>query len=228
MKINNPNIRNPVSFQEKLQCIMQDCYDLFELTKESDLSPVGDDGVIRYFEDSGKCGFQVSGQYERPSEFLQCLLDMIRVQYEPAFIGTFFLNSNIGFVYENMPKSSFQLGYLSLTSEAEKAFDQFWLEDVHPYITKCGYHFENAFSIFAVASTGPERYNLTFVTEIAKALQSSFSVEEALGLLKDDLLEDTDPPRKQAYSGYCLDEALGTRIRLSLWIFLDVTQRWEH
>jgi hypothetical protein len=228
MEINNPNIKDPAFFQQNLQSIMQDCYQLFELAKESDLSPVSEDGVTRYFEESGKCGFQVAGQYERPSEFLQCLLDIIRVQYEPNPMGTLFLNSNIGFAYENMPASSFQLGYISLMSEAEKAFDNFWLEDVHPYITKCGYHFESAFSIFAVASTGHERYNLMFLNEIADALQSGFSVEEAFGLLKAELHEDIDPPRKQVYSGYCLDEALGTRIRLSLWMFLDVPQRREH
>lgn len=229
MKTNSPNIKDPAFFQEKLQSIMEDCYQLFELTKESNLTPVSEDGVTIYSEEYGKCGFQVSGQYERPSEFLQCLLDIIRVQYEPHPMGTFFLNSNIGFTYENMPVSSFQLGYISLTSEADKIFDKFWQEDAYPYIAKCGYHFESTFSIFAVASTGHERYNLTFVTEIADTLQSGFSVEEAVGLLKAELHDDTDSPGKQVYSGYCLDEALGTRIRLSLWMFLDVPpQRREH
>jgi hypothetical protein len=214
------NIQFPTKFQEKLQDIMEGVYQLFELSKEHDLAPVSEDGVSRYMEEDGKTCFQVSGQFDRPSEFLQSLLDIIRVNYEPCVLGTFFLNSNMAFMYENIPESPFRLGYVSLTSETNKEFSVFWNDDVIPYIDKCGYTVSAASVIYAVASTGKENYGIGFVDSILETLNSGFSVDEAVNLLAASIYDTTEAPRKQIYSGYCLDSALGNRIRLSLWLFI--------
>jgi hypothetical protein len=63
---------------------MTDIYELLEITKEHDSSPPSENEIRGYIEECGKNYFQASGQYERPSEFLQTLLDMIRVIYEPT------------------------------------------------------------------------------------------------------------------------------------------------
>ncbi|MDQ6965587.1 MAG: hypothetical protein Q9M23_01535, partial [Mariprofundaceae bacterium] len=110
------NITEPEQFNHKLQEVMEGIYELLELSREEELSPVREDGVVRYGEE-GKTCFQVSGQFERPTEFLQTLLDMIRVNFETYIFGTFQLNSNMGFMYDEIPDAPFQLGYVSITSE---------------------------------------------------------------------------------------------------------------
>lgn len=212
------NIKNPSEFKETLQNVMRGIYELFELTKEHDLSPIGENGERRYCE--RKTCFQVSAQYERPSEFIQTLLDIIRVNFEPAVLGTFFLNSNMCFLYDGIPESSFQLAYTSITSKQDKKFEAFWTEDVIPHLKKCGYVIEDASAVYAVVSTGEERYDIDFSIEVSKMLGSGFSPDEAIGLLKSSILENESPPIKEVYSGYCLDSALGRAIRVSLWIFM--------
>lgn len=221
---NNANIKLPSKYQEKLLEVMEGIYELFELSKENNLEPVSEDGVTRYFEQSGKTGFQVSGQFDRPSEYLESLLDIIRVNYEPFALGTFFLNSNLDFLYHSMPDKPFQLGYISMISKPAKEFNSFWKEDVVPYIKECGYSIEDASSIFAVASTGEENYGMDFIGSVMETLSSGFSVDDALGLLKQSLCETVEEPKKEIYSGYCLDSALENKIRLSLWLFINTDE----
>lgn len=215
------NIKSPVKFLEKLQEVMDGMYELFELSKEQSLAPVSDDGVIRYMEGSGKTCFQVSGQFDRPSEYLQSLLDIIRVNYEPCALGTFFLNSNMAFLYERIPDSPFQLGYISISSEGNMQFDQFWEEEVVPYIEKCGYSINDASAIYVVASTGEANYGLDFIDKISTTLNSGFSVDEAMNLLAAPVCETREELIKHIYPGFCLDRALKDETRLSLWLFLN-------
>jgi len=218
---NTSNIKSPSKFQEKLIEVMEGIYELFELSKEHNLESVSEDGVTRYMEESGKTCFQVSGQFNRPSEYLESLLDIVRVNYEPCVLGTFFLNSNMGFLYDAIPDTPFQLGYISITSKPNKQFDIFWEEDVIPHIQKCGYSVNDASSIFAVASTGEEKYGIDFIDNISTTLNSGFSVDEAVELMAASLCETVEEPTKQIYSGFCLDTALESKIRLSLWLFIN-------
>jgi len=215
------NIKNSSLFKEKLNNVMAEIYELFELAREHNLSPVNEDGVTRYLEKHGKTCFQVSGQYDRPAEFLQTILDIIKVNYEPDVLGTFFLNSNIGFLFDNIPKSSFQLAYASITSVNNKQFKAFWNEDVLPYLKGCGYIIEDATAIFIVASTGQKRYEPDFALEIMTALDSGFTPDEAFSSISSAIKgEGSTLLKKHTYSGYCLDPVLGKKIRLSLWMFM--------
>lgn len=65
------NVKSPIKFQEKLQEVIEGIYEQFELSKENNLEPVSENGVTRYMEKRGKTCFQVSGQFDRPSEYLQ-------------------------------------------------------------------------------------------------------------------------------------------------------------
>lgn len=223
-KLVGPNVPDPRGFSKALNDVIEGLDRLFDLTKEYDLKPVSEDGVMVYSEESGKCGFQTANQYDRPSEFLQTLLDIIRVQYEPRPMGTFFLNSNIGFLFESVPKEPFRLVYTSLISCENETFESFYKNDVLPYLEKCGCDAEQITAMFAVASTGHERYKVAFVQEVSQTLQSGFSVDEALRLLASEMGSSIISPRKTTYSGYCVAPELGTRIRLSLWCFIGREQ----
>lgn len=215
------NVKSPDKFQQKLAQVMDGIYDLMEMSKEYNLEQTAEDGCIRYTEEEGKTCFQVSGQFDRPSEYLEALLDLVRVNFEPCVMGTFFLNSNMCFLYDAVPDAPFQLGYVSITSESDKPFGSFWIEDVVPYINRCGYFLGDASSIFAIASTGREKYDLPFVGDVTQTLSSGFSSDEALALMFASLDATKQEPTKRTYAGFCLDAALGRRTRLSLWLFMN-------
>lgn len=219
-KINGPNVPDALKFIEKLQHAMKSIFDLLELTKEYDLEAVDKDGARCFYQDEGKTCFQVSGQYERPHEFLQALLDIIRVNYEPSVMGTLLLNANMCFLYDEILEKPFQLGYVSIVSKENEIFDSFWGGSVKPYLKKCGYNIGEATAIYAVITTGDKRYGPELLGEIMTSLNSGFSLDEACELLSSSINSSVSRPRKQIYSGYCLDSAMGSRIRLSLWIFI--------
>mgnify|MGYP006425377051 CR=1 FL=1 len=218
---NKNNITAPADFRQKLVDAMAALYELFELSKEHSLEPVTKEGVTVYMEEYGKTCFQVSGQFDRPTEYLQSLLDMIRVNFEPYPFGTLLLNANLWELYEGIPDTPFQLGYVSLISEGHKPFEDFWQDDVTPYLEHCGYSISEASVVYVVASTGTETYNVEFLDEIAHTLKSGYSLDEAQQLLGSQLNDDIDPPTKAVYSGFCLDPALKDSTRLSLWFFLN-------
>ena len=202
-----------------LQLIL-DSAQLLELSKEHELPSVSAEGVSCYIEEYGKTCFQASSQFDRPTEFLQSLLDIIRVNYEPCVLGTFFLNSNMAFLYEEIPNFPFQLGYVSITSEENIDFFAFWHEIVIPYAKECGYNLDLASAIYAVASTGEDRYGIDYIDSILTTLDSGFSVDEAMTLLTTSIYETNSIVRKKVHTGYCLDPALGRKTRLSLWLFM--------
>ena len=215
------NIKSSDKFRQKLLQVMDGIYDLMELSKEFNLEPTTEDGCIVYTEEDGKTCFQVSGQFDRPSEYLEALLDLVRVNFEPCAIGTFFLNSNMCFLYEAIPDAPFQLGYVSITSESDKPFGSFWIEEIVPYINRCGYSLGDASSIFAIASMGKEKYDIPFISDVLKTLNAGFSADEAFALIMSSVDSTNKEPTKRTYAGFCLDAALGRRTRLSLWLFMN-------
>ncbi len=214
------NVNAHKLFRQKLMVVMQELHELFELSKEHDLDPVSADGVTRYLEEDGKTGFHVTNQFARPSEFLESLLDIIRVNFDPCAPGTFFLNANMGLLYDAMPSEPFQLGYASMISAPGKPFAAFWKEDVVPYLKACGYDIDRARSVFAVASTGMDNYGVDFFNEVSTTLESGFSLHEAKELISSHVRDLANAPIKHIHAGYCMDAGLGSKMRLSFWLVI--------
>lgn len=192
---------------------MSALYDLLELAREHEFDPEGSEG---------KTCFQVARQFERPSEFLQVALDMVRVCFDPEPPGTFFLNSNMSFLYEGIPDEPFQFAYASALSEPGQDFAGFWSGAVALHLAKCGYDLKNAAALYAAVTTGKERYGTEFVCEVSGVLNSGFSAPQAFELLASGKAEKT------VHAGFCLDAALGERVRLSLWFFCPSNKQSLH
>lgn len=77
-------LNNPQAFVVALREVVAGLYQVFDLAAERPYD----------LDDNDKPLFGVSGQFDRPNEFLQTLLDMVRVFFEPDPPGTFFLNAN--------------------------------------------------------------------------------------------------------------------------------------
>ena len=171
------------------------------------------------------CDFQLTNQFARPEEFLQSLLDIIRVIFEPRPPGTFFLNSNLDFLTAGIPEGPFKFGYISLVSNAGQTFGDFWAETVTPYLNKHGYHLANTLSGYAVVSTDGEHPRISFVDHASTTLSSCFGEEDVVDMTESFLEGEPRIPRKTIYSGFCIDPALDDKIRLSLWLFLSVDNK---
>ena len=217
------NVTAPTQFKEKLIELMGNVYELFELTKEQNLEPVTDDGCTQYTEEHGKTCSQVAGQFSRPSEYLESLLDMIRVNFEQLPFS-YFLNGNMGFLFDAIPDKPFQLGYLSITSAPDVGFSSFWEDDVVPYIEKCGYSVSAVAAAFAVVSTGEENFSPKHLEDVTTTLNTGFTADELSEYLLDSISrKSVEPPAelpiKNVHMGLCTDSALQSKIRLSLWLF---------
>lgn len=218
------NIKAPAQFKQKLTEIMDGVYELFELSKEQNLEPFSEDGCTRYMEGHGKTCSQVAGQFSRPSEYLESLLDMIRVNYDQLPFS-YFLNGNMGFLYDAIPDKPFKLGYVSITSAPNVSFNAFWKDEVVPYTGRCGYSIAEAAAAFAVVSTGDENLTIDFVSTVSEVLNAGFTSENLGEFFLDGLSQNAPSQRvklrsKKIYAGFCTNNALDSRIRISLWLIL--------
>lgn len=208
MKTRNiENLTQPLQFQNTLTNLHNNLWQLFELARENE-----------HVTDC-KTAFHVSGQYDRPDEFLQCLLDMVRVMFEPYPLGTFFLNANLDFLTSAISDKSGRLGYLSAISEEGESIESFWESRIATRLDELDYSVRDS-TLIAMCSTGPDRYNLDLICEVGDFLEANFSVDDALALMSKEI-KQTAQPSRAAYAGYSPDYALGNRLRLSLWLISD-------
>lgn len=213
---------NPINFADLLQKIILSTRGLMELTRERELPPIVN-GVMVYIDENDKCGFQIARQYQRPTEYLQAFLDIIRVEFDPHPLGTFQLNSNLGFIFDSIPKNELQLGYVSISSEENQAFHDFWHNDALNYLAECGYDIHQIATLFAVVTAGEERHGLELMWEVQDTLMAGFTIDEVLGNFAEAVATDRDVSLKASnntYAGFCCDPALGNKLRLSLWFFI--------
>lgn len=221
------NIPTPQEFTHHLDQMLSAMYEVFEHARESTLVPV-EDGCRRYYEEEGKCWFQVASQFKRPGEFFQTFLDMIRIMYEPSPPGTLLLNSNPCFLFDQISATPFQLGYLSAISEPDESISELFERAIAPKMAEYGYSTSATFARFAFVSLGKERYKMAQIGEVLKYFSAGFSVSDVLGGIASEIKGEEFERNTQSYAGFSGDEALGKRIRVSLWLFLTETQSALH
>ncbi|WP_026304802.1 hypothetical protein [Thioalkalivibrio sp. AKL8] len=152
--------------------------------------------------------FQATEELDRPGEFLQCLLDVVRVNFDPHAPGTLFLNSNIELINEGVRPEGFSLGYGSLVSGSGAGLESFWESEVVTYLGACGCDLTEAHALFVTITTGPERFQIGLADAASTALEETPGHDE-----------------RQASNGgiesfgFCMDPALGDRLRVSVWAF---------
>lgn len=212
------NLIEPVVFGEQLRKTFSAIYGLFEQTRENTLL-AEEDGVIRYSEEDGKCLFQVAGQFKRPGDFLQCILDMLRIMFEPNPPGTWLLNSNPDFILEEIRGNGFQLGYITgVSAPSEQIFD-FFTRVIEPQMQENSYVLERAFATYAFVTSG-DKWTMKKVSEISHFFDSGFSIDDAVQTLGNSIMGKGVSKRNRRYTGFSSDKALGQSMRISMWIFL--------
>lgn len=199
---------------EAIKNVMESVAELLKISAEHTPSP--DEKEVNF-------PFELSSQFQRPSEFIQCLLDMIRANFEPHIMGTLFLNSNMDFLYHSMQSPDIGFGYLSLVKTTDLTFREFWHEHLLPKAKACGYDLDETPSIFISISANSDKYSIDLIEEVGQTIDAHLSTEETLSLLSS-LFNDETPKQKEIHAGYCLDESLGSQIRVSIWLVKNIKE----
>lgn len=194
--------------------------ELMDILKEHEFPEVSN-AVRHYYVEDGKLPFQVAQQFDRPDEFLQALLDMIRVQYEPFPMGSMLLNANVlAYLYAAINNEQLRFGYLSMLSENRQPFTDFWQSEVTAYSKKNGYSLSDAQAMFVVVTVGDSNYGLPLLTEVNEVLGSGISLKGAVKNVAAEVAGG-DAAVTERFSGFCLDEAMMGRLRVSVWLLFD-------
>ena len=208
------NIKSPAEFAHRLSNTIDNLYYLFEQTCEVELLPFDQ----RQGKD-WKCLFEASGQFKRPNDFLQCLLDMLRIMFEPHPPGTFFLNANHDFIYEEIGTDPFRMGYVTAVSDPQESIEKFYKRKLEPLIQKYGYDSNAIFATYVFVTHG--KSSMAQIGEIVKFFDSGFSIDDVLQSFANIVKEDGGiSKRNRSYAGFSTDEALGDRMRISMWLFM--------
>lgn len=77
--------------------------------------------------------------------------------------------------------------------------------------------------MFVVVCAGAKRFDMGLMPNTLETVGGGFSVEDVVSAFTDAWVEGDDPelPVKEVHSGFVLDESLGSRIRISLWLFTE-------
>ena len=212
-------LNNPKVFVDALRKVVEGLYEVFDLAAECPYDPDDDDKPL----------FGVSSQFDRPNEFLQTLLDMLRVFFEPDPPGTFFLNANPGFLYDAMPDKPVQLGYASILGDPGESFSAMLDEKIFPRLAALGYQQETCSSGFFAICRGPDRggrikFGDDLLYEATMALKANISVDEAWGGLYSAIEGESPAFSQRNCVGISFDESLSDRLRVSVWLIIPVHQ----
>jgi hypothetical protein len=185
--------------------------ELIDLIKEHD-TPEVSAGVRRYYPEYGKLPFQETQQFERPDEFLQSLMDIFKVQFEPQPPGTFFLNSNLkAYLSDTISKGYVRFSYASITSVTRVGFKKFWHTTVEPHLDVIGMSIGNGQSFVAI-TVDPLRYSLDLVTEVNDTLETGITLASVVrAMAGDDSLE------QPIVCGYTKEDGINDNTRVSIW-----------
>jgi hypothetical protein len=172
-----------------------------------------------------QCCFELTGRQERPLEFLQSTLDLLRVLYEPFTPGTFQLNSNWDLVRDSVPAQPFRLGYASVLGEPDETIASMAQGCVARRLCALGYVLDGALATFVSVSAGLARFDkpLNLMREVQAAFGAGFTAAQVLAQI-EDVSAGVGIVRAEGcvHAGLARDEALERRLRVSLWTFLPL------
>ena len=166
--------------------------------------PATIDGNSLYNEGETPLAFQAAWQYERPQEFQQSLMDILRVVFDPNPPGTFMLNANYGLLEEAVPDTPFRLAYLSELGRPGESVQALKSRAIDPRCQALGFE----------QGIGPMFGTL---------FDAGFSVKQALSGMAQELGAAAVDPASDGpicHLGYSIDPALADRFRVSLWRFV--------
>ena len=183
--------------------------------------PATIDGNSLYDEGTTPLTFQAAWQYERPQEFQQSLMDILRVVFDPNPPGTFMLNANYGLLEEAVPDTPFRLAYLSELGRPGESVQALKSRAIDPRCQALGFE-QGIGPMFGTLCAGQGSV-VHLVRDYAALFDAGFSVKQALSGMAQELGAAAVDPASDGpicHLGYSIDPALADRFRVSLWRFV--------
>ena len=206
----------PESFLQNLTAMNNAIFQIMELSREKECQYPNS-----VFREMGlKNCYQVAGQFNRPEEFLESLVDMIRVTFQTKMFGTLLLNSNPAFFYDAIPSKPFTLGYVSEISEPGESFADFWNNTILKKLDGYNYSLEDT-TLFVSVAASHERMSLDLVNDVSREISGGFSVDDFLCSTAAEIKGREFPLKADLFTGYVWDENLFDRLRVSLWLVME-------
>lgn len=199
--------------------LIENLYELFELTRENELISIVDEVELNS-KGTEKLCFEVASQFNRPHEFFQALLDVIRIIFEPNIMSTTILNSNPCLLFEEIPVTPFRLGYLSSVSEEDEALSDFYARVIKTQMSETGFDAESAGALFIMITVGCKYYKIKFMRESVKFFDAGMSIDTLMGNISAIIQDRKFEKSGGAVIGFSEDAALRGKIRISMWMFI--------
>lgn len=222
------NVPDPEALGTQLDKTFDAIHGLIHILREKTLRSKSS-GCEIFDAKSGPCAFQVSSQYERPKEFLQTLLDLIRIMFEPNPPGTLELNSNLGFLLEEIGKVPFRLGYLTAISNPGESAVDLQHRVIAPQMKALGYADPTPVATYLMVTYGQADYKERYAIkrQLIEMYRPGLRLDELVHRFSEVAQQGhvaTAPETGRAHMGSSCDAALGPdRFRLSMWLFLPLS-----
>lgn len=161
----------------------------------------------------------------RPLDHTQALLDMVRSVYETRVpFGSLSLNGNPDLLLAGLPDQPFNLEVVSVTSNGEQGLGEFWGGGVLPYIERLGLEPQLAIGGLGFLGGSLDRMladPFGYVEGFASLLGAGLSPDDAENLMKAGIEGGRGGSEPSWQVGFYTDDALGPRLRISLWLFFE-------
>lgn len=212
-----PNVQVPEQFLQNLMALNDAVYRFMDTVVDPGCQAPPDPLLGEEY----KPCTQVARQVERPEEFREALLDMLRVTFATKMFGTLLLNSNPVFFYQSVPQRPFTLGYVSVLSDPGEGFTRFWNKTVLEKLREYDYSLDRTTALFISVAGSTERMKLDLLDEVSVATNAGFTMEDVFQNLAGSIKGEDVPLKAEVYAGYVWDESLLDRLRVSLWLVLE-------
>lgn len=206
-------------------------------------SPLDEDGEPYEAESQGFDWLQ--GRFADPNRFLRVMLDMLHVFFDREMVGSFFLNGNPSFLFEQVPEGAWQLGYASALSEPNACLKTLFEDELVTQLSNRNQQYDSATGMFLAVISHRETRLMQLLDEVATFATVGLSVGEAFDRIgsivtakggdeqtstsgchsDNEAAGQSDyepgshhctPPPSFFSTGFAFDDALGDRVRLSL------------
>ncbi len=72
--------------------------------------------------------------------------------------------------------------------------------------------------MLVVVSTDQQQYDVAWAAEVLQSLNAGYGVHEVQELLMANVTDETPTQTHNTFVGFCVDEALVNKIRISVWL----------
>lgn len=161
--------------------------------------------------------------FDSIDQFQRSLLDLLHVLLINETPSTFALNENPGFLLLCGLASSgtpMELRCAMVRGDEHEPFESLYRHKLLPHCQAMGFDLAEASTVYYMVGHGERDMSMEFFDAVNAVTSGDFLVDEAVALFKACAQDEPEGFAKRAYTGFLWEEALGNRLRVSVWALL--------